>query len=34
MLCKISEIDLRKRYVTEIQVLNCERRNCGLLNYK
>jgi len=32
--CKISEIDLRKRYVIEIQVLNCERRNCGLLNYK
>jgi hypothetical protein len=34
MPCKISEIDLRKRYMIEIQVLNCERRNCGLLNYK
>jgi hypothetical protein len=31
MLCKISEIDLHKKYVIEIQVLNCERRNCGLL---
>jgi len=34
MLCKISEIHLRKRYVTEIQVLNCERRKLGLLNYE